>query len=362
MTTLFLSRIGQLLAAAGLFLAAVVLSGCPNYEATPTHKTTPRVEKEIPAEEPAPPPAAAEPAKDTKSDELRGMDETPPKPETPVKPETSAKPDTPAKPETSAKPESETPETELTETLEKIEKKPRDLGPPLVENADGLKRLDPEQPVWIDPKNKQVVLIGEVCKAGYPLEFFATYSNRAYEAVVAVNVKPSIIHAGLVAVGAEAGHPAKFQDEFVPPAGTEVAIDVHWKDAEGKTQSARAQEWIRNIQTKKPMEGNWVFAGSSFWTDEEGKRHYSADAGDMICVLNLPTALLDVPMRSYSALESRTFEAFAERLPPAGTPVTLVLKPILKPKEDKPAEEPGKDVNPAETNKDEAKTLPEDQK
>ena len=35
--------------------------------------------------------------------------------------------------------------------------------------------------------NTQVVMQGEVCRAGYPLEFFATYSNRSYEAVVAVS-------------------------------------------------------------------------------------------------------------------------------------------------------------------------------
>jgi hypothetical protein len=58
-------------------------------------------------------------------------------------------------------------------------------------------------------------------------------------------------------------------------------------------------------------------------------RHYLANEGDFICVLNSPSALLDLPIASASALESRLFEASLEHLPEAGTAVTLLLKPIL---------------------------------
>jgi uncharacterized repeat protein (TIGR01451 family) len=205
-------------------------------------------------------------------------------------------------------------------------------GAPLVENAGDLKRLDPEAPIWIDPKQKQVVLIGEVCKADYPLEFFATttYPDRAYESVVVVDAKPSTVHAGLLAVGAVPGHPTQFTPQLVPAAGTEIAIELHWKDAAGKVQTAQAHDWIRNTRTKKALDINWVFAGSRFLVDEKtGVRHYQADDGDFICVLNSPDALLDLPIPSASALEDRLFESFLERLPRSGTPLTLVLKPVL---------------------------------
>ena len=148
--------------------------------------------------------------------------------------------------------------------------------------------------------------------------------------MLAVNVKPRIIHAGLLAVGAKPGHPARFQPEFSPPTGTEIAIEVRWKDRQGKVQSARAQDWVRNIKTKKALDANWVFAGSIAENDENGQiTSYMADGGDMICVLSLPSAMLDLPMHGYRAPEARSFEAFAEHLPPEGTPVTLLLKPIL---------------------------------
>ena len=191
----------------------------------------------------------------------------------------------------------QTPEDETFEQAEKL----RDLGDPMVENADKLVRLDPKQPVWVDRENKQVVLMGEVCTAGYPLEFFATYPNRSYEAVVSVNVKPSIAHAGLLAVGAKPGRPVQFQPEFVPPSGTEIAIEIRWKDADGKAQSADAKQWVRNIRTRKALETNWVFAGSMFIKDEDGKLHYQAESGELICVLNLSTAMLDLPMHRVGA-------------------------------------------------------------
>ncbi len=235
---------------------------------------------------------------------------------------------------------SQTPQKEVAEELERAEEPPRDLGPPLVDDASALRRLNPEQPVWYDTKNKYVIVQGEACRAGYPLEFFATYSNRSYESVVAVNVTPSIIHAGLLLAGAVPGHPAQFRQhegsnepEVIPPTGTEIAIEVRWKDSKGTVQSAPAQQWVRNRATKKALDTNWVFAGSMFVTDESGgKKYYRADTGEMICVLSLSGAMLDLPISNYRAMDARSFEAFAEHLPPPDTPVTLILKPILGPK------------------------------
>jgi hypothetical protein len=210
--------------------------------------------------------------------------------------------------------------------------KPRDLGPPLVDQPETLRKLDRGAPVWLDLKHKQVVLLGEMCDPKYPLEFFATYPMRSYESVLAVQVKPSVVHAALLALGAQPGHPAQVEPKFEPASGSEISIEVRWKDKQGARRQARAQDWIRDVKTKKAMDLNWVFAGSKMWKDEStGKNVYLADsAGDFISVLNLPNTTLDLPIRSAGALESRLFEAFTERLPPPHTPVTLVLKPVKK--------------------------------
>jgi hypothetical protein len=199
---------------------------------------------------------------------------------------------------------------------------------PLVDNMADLTKIDHCSPAWIDKKNKTVVLVGETCQASYPLEFFATLPDRDYESVVVVTTPPYIVHAALIVLGAKPGHPVKFEPKFEPATGTEVGIEVRWKDKDGKVKNAPAQQWIRNIQTKKALDTNWVFAGSILRKDPQtGKEDYLANHGDFVSVLNLPMSTLDLPIRSTGAMESRLFEGFIENMPPAKTPVTIIFKP-----------------------------------
>ena len=214
------------------------------------------------------------------------------------------------------------------------------LGKPLVDDAEGMTRLDPFFPVWLDPANKRVVMLGAVAQQRAPLEMFACLrATKEHESVVVVDTKAFIVHAGLLTLGAEAGPPVKFQPEYTPAGGTEIAIEVRWKDKDGKVRSAKAQDWVRNTETGKAMTLNWVFAGSGFWVDERtGKRHYRAEGGDFICVSNFPSAMLDLPIESTQTNSGLMFEAFTENIPPIGTPVTVILEPQLKTKEKKEEE------------------------
>ncbi len=88
---------------------------------------------------------------------------------------------------------------------------------------------------------------------------------------------------------------------------------------------------MRNVQTGKPMEYPWVFAGSGFWTDEStGEKSYLAESGDFICVSNFPSAMLDLPVESSQATGNLLYEAFTSHIPPLGTRVRMVLTPKLK--------------------------------
>ncbi len=219
--------------------------------------------------------------------------------------------------------------------------KPRDLGPPLVDNLKELKQLG-KFAAWLDPKNKQVVLVGEACKADYPLEFFITTKMRAYESVLVIDGdrrqegKMSVfqrIELALILCGAKPGHPSYYKnDKTTVATGDEIAIEVRWKDKAGKIEKADARTWIRDKKTTKPPAKNWVFAGSRFADDGEGGKHFMGDSGDFVCVLNNPVAMLDLPLVSAGAIEDRTFEANREKLPEPGTPVTIVLVPKVQAK------------------------------
>jgi len=219
------------------------------------------------------------------------------------------------------------------------EEKVPDLGPPLVDATENLRRLNAKYPVWIDRKQNRVILVGAVCQRQVPLELFACLrASKEHEAVVSVPTKAAFVHAALLAVGAEAGAPVQFRPKYVPASGREIEITCVWKDAQGKRQTARAQDWVRNAKTGKAMEHPWVFGGSRFLKNPvTGETYYQADAdGDLICVSNFPGAMLDLPIESTASDADRLFEAFTEHIPPRGTPVTLILTP--KPK--KPAEKP----------------------
>ena len=218
-------------------------------------------------------------------------------------------------------PEEETPE----ETA-------RRLGPPLVDQPDKLWRLDPMDSIWLDKPGGRLVMVGEVCQRRAPLEMFVClWHTNEHEAVLTARVPAHAAHAGLLALGAKVGRPVQFMPKYVPASGSVVDIEVIWKDKDGKIQKSRGQDWVRNYQTKKPMQRDWVFAGSGFWTDERtGKEHYQAEGGDFICVSNFSTAMLDLPIKSSQQNEALLFEAFTERIPPLGTPVTIVLKPRLE--------------------------------
>jgi hypothetical protein len=211
---------------------------------------------------------------------------------------------------------------------------PAPVAPPKLPAPEGAIRLSPKYDVWLDAKRGVVLVDGQISLRRGMLEMFACLRNtKEHESVVSANTQAFLVHAALLRLGAEPGHPAQFVPEFKPPTGTQIDVQVEWRDAEGKPQTAKAQDWVRDIQTGKAMTHPWVFAGSRFWTDEEtGRQYYQAEGGDFICVSNFGTAALDVPVESSQSNEALEFEAFTERIPALGTPVRLVLKPVLKDK------------------------------
>lgn len=77
----------------------------------------------------------------------------------------------------------------------------------------------------------------------------------------------------------------------------------------------------------RTMKADWIFAGSGFSTDEAtGEKYYHAESGDLICVANFPTAIIDVNIASSASGEGNLlFEANQAKIPPRGTPVTIEI-------------------------------------
>ena len=208
---------------------------------------------------------------------------------------------------------------------------PQDSPAPVVETF----RPDPAwkplgQDLWFDPQGRRVVLRARVCQTDATLEhFMCLKGTKEHESILATEAPPKSIHAGLILTGANPGHPVQFEPAFDPPAGTSIAIEVEWNQV-GQPQKADARSWVKEEKSGKPLDRDWVFAGSVLYLDRRTqKMAYAADDGDLITVANFASSILDLPYRSSASDADRTYMANPDKIPPRGTPVTVSLKPRL---------------------------------
>lgn len=111
----------------------------------------------------------------------------------------------------------------------------------------------------------------------------------------------------------------------------------------GLSKDETFRKAVRSFYDKgrsRPMDVDWVFVGSGFLVDEEtGHKAYLAESGDVICVANFPSAMIDIAEKSGAeGTESLLYEAWTERIPPKGTPVLIEISPVAE----KPAGDPAK--------------------
>lgn len=264
--------------------------------------------------------------------------------------------------------------------------------------------LNPQKTVLLDLPNRRLLLETKVVLREGVLEMLICKAQtKEHESILAIESDAYLIHAGLLALGAQPGSPARFDDQFHPPSGPVIRIYVNWKDAEGRPHRERAQQWVRHVTRRyyeaplatvpagvdvesgdlrydsqnklllwfgtmtapqrdallalspdkayqaairsffersqpREMEADWVFAGSGFYQQEDGRQFYLAESGNIVCVANFSDALLDVSVESTASDAELLFEPYTERIPPLGTPVTVELIPVT----DEPAERPSR--------------------
>jgi hypothetical protein len=107
--------------------------------------------------------------------------------------------------------------------------------------------LNPQKTVLLDRAGGKVLLKSEVCLREGLLEMLLCLKQtKEHESILTLDAKANVIHAGLLALGAESGTPAQFQPEYKPPTGQKIDVYVNWEDEQGKKHRVQAQEWIRH--------------------------------------------------------------------------------------------------------------------
>jgi hypothetical protein len=233
-------------------------------------------------------------------------------------------------------------------------KKEDDLPPGDPATGRQVASLDEEGPnpnVFLEVvgDRRRVLVNSQVCLREGMLEQLLTKKRmKEHEAILAADVDARNIHLALVAARAEPGSPVRFQPKFQPPTGTTIKITLEYPlhlapdpkekgkfvriTSDKETTRIRAQRWIRGSKTKKDLDTDWVFAGSILSPDPLDKTKppfYRANEGDVICVSNFDTAMLDVPFNSSKDNDDLAFEACTSRIPEEKTPVVVILEPVL---------------------------------
>jgi len=206
---------------------------------------------------------------------------------------------------------------------------------PLI-NPDWI-RLNPAFEVWFDKENQQVMVGGRISLREGMLEMFVCpRGTKEHESVISAVTDAKTVHAGLLATGAIPGIPGYWTEESgaIPAEGCVCEITVGWLDKENgdAKKEIDARQMVIDLRSNETLTHDWVFAGSRWWQDPEDPdyREYQADSGDMICVSNFPTAMLDLNVESSSSNSSLVFGANPDIVPQLGQPVLIVIKPKLE--------------------------------
>ena len=187
----------------------------------------------------------------------------------------------------------------------------------------------------IEGDQRRVVIDAYVCLRQGQLEQFLTRKRtKEHESILAADIDAREVHAALNLAKAKEGAPVQYRPVFKVATGTTIKITLEYEE-KGKTIRVPAKSWIREIKTKKDLEHDWVFAGSRFnedQLDKNQKPYYLANDGDVICISNFDTAMLDLPIDSTKENADLTFEAHTDRIPAKETPVRVILEPVLEKK------------------------------
>jgi hypothetical protein len=177
---------------------------------------------------------------------------------------------------------------------------------------------------------KRVVIRAHVCLRAGQLEGLLTRKGtKEHEYVLAADVDARQVHAALIVAGARPGAPVRFAPKYQAAHGSVIKVSLQYQK-EGKTVTVPAGQWVRAAKTKNDLDRDWVFGGSRLvpHPDQNKPPLYLANQGDVICVCNMDTAMLDLPVRSPKKFDERVFDAHTERIPALNTPVDVILEPV----------------------------------
>jgi len=189
--------------------------------------------------------------------------------------------------------------------------------------------------VWLEVAGpaRRVLIDAEVVKREGELEeFLCRARTKEHESILKADIDARDAHKALLLAGVESGAPVQFAPVYKAATGGKVKVSVRLTGDDGKVTEVSARSWVKHRKNNKELDTDWVFAGSKILDDMNvpGRKLYLANDGDVICLSNFDTAMLDLPVASSKDNANLDFEAWTDRIPKLGTKVTVVLEAAKK--------------------------------
>lgn len=174
-------------------------------------------------------------------------------------------------------------------------------------------------------------IAGEVILREGPLELFAyakAPAPKEHESIVLVRCKPERVFMALGLIGATPGKPLRWFHEtetLRPASGDPIDVLVQYRDGK-KDRVVPAVEWMLDAATRKPMPPtHWLFCGSE--RAESGEFMANME-GTLVTVVDFTTSVLGLPQQHSDSDSELWLMANDQAIPPIGTRVTLILRPM----------------------------------
>lgn len=159
--------------------------------------------------------------------------------------------------------------------------------------------------------------------------------SREHEALVVTPVLPSHLHAALLLAGASSGKPGSWRfdgKDLVadPPTGDRVFVSLRWKNVAGEPVERSVADLVRSTRgvSLGSTPDGFVFAGSGFLKQQGGEKYAADVSGTLIglCTFGDEPIAWSRVISPEAEIEEPQWAADGTRLPPPGTPVTIVIR------------------------------------
>ncbi len=179
--------------------------------------------------------------------------------------------------------------------------------------------------VVIDINKKEVAVPGEIniTTEDTIIEFVACGTRgKSHESILILDAEPLFLFTALGMLDLKPGMNLEVEGDPRQPKGSHVQIWVEWKQGE-KIVSRPVREFVWNVMTEQPMQKtHWVFTGGRLINNQLTTQLYH----NIIAVYRDPDSLINNPLPG--GTDDRTYRVNTDVIPPKGTKVKVVIRPI----------------------------------